>query len=86
MTRGTDFYCRIVGDDVWDLTEQYEPALIFICLPLASRDPQLGQREKLLGEIRRIMLGAEMQEVPEVQRRNLLCKLLVRSWELLPVS
>ena len=80
MTRGTDFYCRLDGCDIWDLKDQFEPVLMFICLP---HNPKPVLSERLLAQIRRTMLGTKMQEIPEVQRRDLLCKLLLRSWELL---
>ena len=82
LTRGTDFYCRLMGDDIWNIDTFFEPVLMFVCLPLISHDPKLALRERILGEMHRVMLGERMQEVPEVQRRNLLCKLLIQAREL----
>ena len=83
MTRGSDFYCRLDGDDIWDLKIDFEPVLMFVCLPVITHNPKLDLRERLLGKMRRHMLEEGLQSVPEVQRRNILCKLLIQARELL---
>jgi hypothetical protein len=79
MTRGTDFYFKMDWEGVWPLSEQYEPLLIFVCLPFESHSPGHDKREKLLEEFRRFMLQDKLQKVPEVQRRNFMRKLLKRA-------
>ena len=83
MTRGSDFYCRLDGDDIWDLKIHFEPVLMFVCLPVITHNPKLDLRERLLGKMRRHMLEEGLQSVPEVQQRNILCKLLIQARELL---
>jgi hypothetical protein len=79
LTRGTDLYFKLDWEGVWPLSEQYEPLLIFVCLPYESHSPGLEKRSKLLEEFRRFMLREELQAVPEVQRRDFLRKFLVRA-------
>jgi hypothetical protein len=50
MTRGTDFYFKMDWEGVWPLSEQYEPLLIFVCLPFESHSPGHEKREQLLEE------------------------------------
>ena len=79
LTRGTDLYFKLDWDGVWPLSEQYEPLLIFVCLPYKSHSPGFAKRDQLLEEFRRFMLREELQAVPEVQRRDFLRKFLVRA-------
>jgi hypothetical protein len=85
MTRGSDFYFKMDWEGVWPLSEQFEPLLIFVCLPYLSHSPKLEEREKLLEEFRRLMLRERLPEIPEVQRRDLLRKLLKRARALQPL-
>jgi hypothetical protein len=41
LTRGTDAYFKLDWEEVWPLSEQYEPLLIFVCLPYVSHRPNL---------------------------------------------
>jgi hypothetical protein len=79
MTRGTDLYFKMDWEGVWPLSEQFEPLLIFVCLPFTSHSPQHEERAKLLEEFRRFMLCEELQTVPEMQRGNFLRKFLRRA-------
>jgi hypothetical protein len=85
MTRGSDFYFKMDWEGVWPLSEQFEPLLIFACLPYLSHSPKLEEKEKLLEEFRRLMLRERLPEIPEVQRRDLLRKLLKRARALQPL-
>jgi hypothetical protein len=85
MTRGSDFYFKMDWEGVWPLSEQFEPLLIFVCLPYLSHSPKLEEKEKLLEEFRRLMLRERLPEIPEVQRRDLLRKLLKRARALQPL-
>jgi hypothetical protein len=79
LTRGTDVYFKLDWDEVWPLSEQYEPLLIFVCLPYVSHSLNLESRTKLLEEFRRFMLRDELSQVAEVQRRDFLRKFLQRA-------
>jgi hypothetical protein len=52
LGRGTDGYFKIGScKDVWEISAQFEPLLIFVCLPYVSHIPRLEEREKLLAEL-----------------------------------
>jgi hypothetical protein len=40
LTQGTDGYARLDDKEVWDISSQYEPLLIFFCLPFCSAEPE----------------------------------------------
>jgi hypothetical protein len=67
---------------VWLLSEQFEPLLIFVCLPYESHIPGHKKRAKLLEEFHRFMLRDKLQKAPEMQRRNFLCKFSKQAWAL----
>jgi hypothetical protein len=71
LTQGTDLYFKMDWNGVWPLSEQFEPLLIFVCLPYESPSPGHEKRDKLLEVLR-----DNLQEVPEVQRRDFLRKFL----------
>jgi hypothetical protein len=85
MTRGSDFYFRVDWPEVWPLKGYFEPLLIFVCLPFRSSSPRLPERDALLEEFRRDLLGDGVREVSPGRRRHLLCKLLKRARALCPL-
>jgi hypothetical protein len=44
LTRACDGYIKIDDPAVWDLDSQFEPLLVFFCLPFCSHDPKLSER------------------------------------------
>ena len=85
MTRGSDFYFKIDWPDIWPLKSQFEPLLIFVCLPYRSANPRLEERERLLETFRRSLLVDEVREISAGGRRDLLRKLLQRARSLCPL-
>jgi hypothetical protein len=79
LTRGTDFYFRMDSNKVWPLKAHFEPLLIFVCLPYSSSSPRLAKKGLLLEELQGTVLRNKLPEVPEVQRWNILRKLLRRA-------
>ena len=63
MTRGSDFYFRVDWPEVWDLKGQFEPLLIFVCIPYHSANPRLQEHAEFLEEFRRKLLGDGVWEV-----------------------
>jgi hypothetical protein len=57
MTRGSGFYFKVDWPEVWPLKGHFEPLLIFVCLPYRSCSPRLQERQALLKEFRRDLLG-----------------------------
>jgi hypothetical protein len=62
MIRRTDGYARLLASDVWPMSDQCEPLLIFVALSFRSWDPQHRHRAGLLERFQRIMLGIWAQE------------------------
>jgi hypothetical protein len=85
MTRGTDGYIRVDDPLVWDLSSQFEPLLVFLCLPYNSYDPKLDERRSIMGRLQRLVQKPDMPAIPSGERRNFLRKLLVEARGLCPV-
>ena len=85
LTRGSEFYLRLDWNEVWDLKTNFEPLLLFVCIPYRSDFPKLAEQEKLLDEFRRSMLWNDLSEKPDSFRRHLLRKLLLSARSLCPV-
>jgi hypothetical protein len=78
MGRQADFYFKIQNSDIWGKA-QFEPLLIFVCLPIRPDRPEFKKREKLLEEFRREMLGPKVWEASSKRGRGILRKLLERA-------
>jgi hypothetical protein len=79
MTRGSDFYFVVDWPEVWPLKEHFEPLLIFVCLPYYSSSPRLIDRNGLLEEFQRDLLGERVREISGARRQDILRKLLKRA-------
>jgi hypothetical protein len=85
MIRRTDGYARLLASDVWPLSDQCEPLLIFVALPFRSWDPQHRHRAGLLERFQRIMLGEGLSTAFGPKRRSLLRELLVEARQVCPL-
>ena len=85
MTRTTDFYFKLDASPLWHVDEQFEPVLIFVCLPLIIHRPNFDIRKKLLAELERLLLGPRVLEAGETWFRSRLRQLFGNSRELLEV-
>jgi hypothetical protein len=64
LGRGSDMYFKIKDcSEVWDLSTQFEPLLIFVCLPYVTYRPKLEERQELLDEFRGGLPGEELPEI-----------------------
>jgi hypothetical protein len=83
MTRECDFYFKIPAGacSLWDAA-QYEPVLIFVCLPFSVARPKLQLRQRLLEDMHRIMLAEGLWQGSGKRGGNLLRELLVRARDL----
>jgi hypothetical protein len=86
LTRGTDGYARLDDSEVWDISSQFEPLLIYFCLPFHSEKPKLKERRDLLVQIQRIVLEQRLPAVHSSRRRHLLRKLLGEARDLCPLQ
>jgi hypothetical protein len=76
MTRECDCYFRIpAGVSLWDKT-QYEPVLIFVCLPFVVHRPNFPARHKLLEDFRGAMLQEDLWQVSDERGGTFLRKFL----------
>jgi hypothetical protein len=79
LLKACDFSCRISLPSLWDLESQFEPLLIFVCLPFLPHRPDFDQRKGHCEGLRRILQPDDLSETdPEVQG-NLLRKLLLQA-------
>jgi MarR-like DNA-binding transcriptional regulator SgrR of sgrS sRNA len=80
-----DGYAKLDNIEVWNLNDQFEPLLIYLCLPFHSKDPKQKERSNLLAQIQWTLLEQPVPALCSSQWRNLLVKLLRKVRELCPV-
>ncbi len=85
LTRGTDGYSILKDEAVWNITQHYEPLLIFVCLPFRSDTPKLQERSHLLERFKRIVYEQGVPAPSTSQRRDLLRKLFCDARSLCPL-
>jgi hypothetical protein len=72
-------------DGIWTLSAQFEPILIYVCLPFKSHHPRLEERWKLLGEFQEASQGRHLSKVSARERGGILRQLLESARELSPL-
>jgi hypothetical protein len=60
LGRGTDGYFKLDCPFVWDLKNQFEPVLIYVCLPYISCRPRLTKQGELLDKFLALLPKAGM--------------------------
>jgi hypothetical protein len=87
LGRGCDGYLFRIKNcpDTWDITVQFEPLLIFVCLPFVSSNPRLDDREQLLGKLQGSLPGKKMPEISGRKRGRILRKFLESAREICPL-
>jgi hypothetical protein len=86
LGRGSDMYFKIKDcSEVWELSTQFEPLLIFVCLPYVTYMPKLKERQELLDEFQGGLPREEFPEISSGTRRTILCKLLESERKLCPL-
>ena len=79
LLKATDFNCRLALPSLWDMEAQFEPLLIFVCLPSLPHRPDFEQRESHCKGLRRILQPEDLSEAdPEIQG-DLLRQLLLQA-------
>ena len=79
LTRGTECYLKLDWAEVWDIETQFEPLLMFVCLPYRSHSPKIEAQAKLLDGFRGDLLGAAMRETSDRRKRHILRKFLFQA-------
>jgi hypothetical protein len=65
---GTDCYFKIESDDVWGLSDQFEPLLVYVCLPFVVHSPKLAERATLLEQFGGPVHGTFVLTLPARER------------------
>ncbi len=76
LGKATDCCCEIKSRSLWDLKFQFEPLLIFFCLPFLPHRPAFGERASHCAGLNRILLKEGVPEAHSELSRNLLRELL----------
>jgi hypothetical protein len=85
MTRECDCYFRIpAGCTLWGKT-QFEPVLIFVCLPFAVHRPNFPAKHRLLEDFRGAMLQEDLWTASDVRGGSFLRKFLQQARSLCPL-
>jgi hypothetical protein len=85
LNRGTDGYSKLDDREVWDLSNHYEPLLIYLCLPFLSSNPKQAARRRLLDRISRTLSERTVLPTSSGRRRDLLRQLLLEARQLCPL-
>jgi hypothetical protein len=75
LTHGTDGYAGLDDKEVWDISLQYKPVLIYFCLPFRSENPKFEKLQELLVQIQRVVLE---QRLPAVCLRRSRAQMMTR--------
>ena len=79
MTRRSDCYIKVDWKEVWDIETNFEPLLIFICIPFCVDRNFEERRNTLLEEFQRTLQECRVSESTGMQQRDILRKFLQRS-------
>jgi hypothetical protein len=76
---------RLDDKEVWDISSQYEPVLIYFCLLFRSENPKFEKRRELLVQIQQVVLEQRVPAFFLRRTRPLLRKLLSKARDLCPL-
>jgi hypothetical protein len=76
LNGGTDEYAKLDNHEVWNLSNQFEPLLIYLCLPFHSDNPKLQERRRLLDRISWTLSEHTVRLTCLGRRQDNLCQLL----------
>ena len=85
LFKATGYHCSLSLPSVWDIETQFEPLLIFVCLPFLSHRPDFEQRESHCKGLRRILQPEELSEGNQEIQGDLLRQLLLRARSVSPL-
>jgi hypothetical protein len=87
LGRGTDSNFTIKNrKDAWEILAQFEPLVIFACLPYVSHIPRLQERQELLAKFQGALPGKDMPDIiSSGERGRLLRELLELARKLCPL-
>lgn len=85
LSRACDFYFKLDNSSLWNMKSQFEPLLIFVCLPFLPHRPQLSERDGLISQLRRTLLSENLPQVHTPPQRAVLRKLFSSAREISPL-
>jgi hypothetical protein len=86
LTQGTNRYQSNDDPSVWNLDSQFEPLLVFFCLPFTSYSSKLSEQRKIVDLLQRIVPKPDMlMLLPTGAQWDLLHKLLYKERGLCPM-
>ena len=85
LGRLADCYCKLERvEGLWE-QDQFEPLLIYFCLPYRSHLPRFGEQKQLLEGFERVVLRSNVWEVSPERGGRFLCQLCISVRGLCPV-
>jgi hypothetical protein len=85
LGQGTDGYFKMDCPFLWNLKTNFEPSLIYVCLPYRSCRPMLRERTQLSDQFQGALPKANMPPLPPSRGRALLRQILLSARELCPL-
>jgi hypothetical protein len=85
LIRGTDASWMLKTNEVWPLSNFYEPLAIFVCFPYRSSSPNFPGKKKLLEGFAGALQKERLSPLPELRSRRVLWKLLLEARGLCPL-
>ena len=82
LTRRSDCYVKIDWEDVWNLSTNFEPLLLFICIPFRIDRNFERRRDILLEKFQGALQECRVSKSTGVQQRNILRKFLQQAREI----
>ena len=79
LGKASDCYFTLHSETLWPLDVQFEPLLIFICLPYLPHRPLLRERADLCARLCGNMLKSDLPEGDHVRKRDFLRQLLIQA-------
>ena len=79
LLKASDFDCRLSLPSLWNMEAQFEPLLIFVCLPFLPHRPDFEQRKSHCEGLRRILQPEDLSEDDPETQGNLLRQLLFQA-------
>ena len=82
LGKASDCYFKLNNESTWELSSQFEPLLMYVCLPYLPHRPLLAEREELSRKLLWCMRPDDVSQVLDPVHRGVLCQLLHQAWKL----
>ena len=82
LGKASDCYMKLALEEIWPLATQFEPLLMFVCLPYLPHAPRFVERQSICRRLHRSLREGDVQEVDYALQRAVLRKLFSEAWAL----